>query len=243
MTIPASNTPNAIIADAYEDAALIQEGQTLNGEQLAKGMRRLRDVLMFFQTKGLKLFLLADTAVPLTAGQNQYTFMPGGSVSMQKPMRVLQGYYLYTATNVRRPITVLSYNEYLTLGQSGILTANQGPISQYFVEKLVDRLRVTFWLCPDTNEASLGQAHVLLQTQATTITQLNDEVQFPEEWRMALRWGLAHDLATGQPKSVIDRCAQNAETYRVALEDWDVEDAPTIFQVDMRTYGNVGQFR
>jgi len=243
MTTPASNTPYGVINDAMRDAGLLQLGDTPTPEHLAENLRRLRDLINLWQIQGLKLWTLADTAVPLTAGTNQYTFFPGGSVDMTKPLRVLQGYYLFTATNVRRSITPISWQEYLTLGQSGTLAANRGPISQYFVEKLADRIRVTFWLCPDTTEAANGQAHVLLQTQITNPTELDETLQFPEEWRMALRWGLADDICTGQPEAIMARCAQRATTYRTALEDWDVEDTTISFQPDQRAGHMTGRFR
>jgi len=243
MTTPASNTPYGVICDAMQDAGLLQDGEVPTPEQLAKNLRRLRDLINLWQTQGLKLWTLSDTAVPLTDGTNQYTFFSGGSVDMTKPLRVLQGYYLFTATNVRRPIIPISWQEYLTLGQSGVLAANRGAISQYFVEKLADRIRVTFWLCPDATEAANGQAHVLLQTQITNPTELDETLQFPEEWRMALRWGLADDICTGQPQAIMDRCAQRATAYRTALEDWDVEDTQIVLQPDQRAGHYVGRFR
>ena len=65
MTTPADNTPRAILYDAYVDAGKLQEGDELGGEQLAAGMRRLRDLVNFWQTQGLKLWLLSDTAVTI----------------------------------------------------------------------------------------------------------------------------------------------------------------------------------
>lgn len=236
MTTPSTNTPIGIIRDAFQDAALLpDEGQDLSPEQIAKGLRRLRDIILFFQTKGIKLWLNVDTAVPLVAGQAVYTFSPAGYVVMSRPLRAIQGYYLYTTTNVRRQISVMSWKDYLQLGISGTLTSARGTISQYFVNKKQSSMEVTFWLCPDTNEAANGQAHVLLQTQATVPTTLDETVNFPEEWRIALRWALAADLATGQPSAVIDRCEGKAELYRQALEEWDVEDTPFSVAPDPRS--------
>jgi hypothetical protein len=207
-------------------------------------MRRLCDLINAWQTQGLKLWVNVDTEIPLVAGQATYTLGPSGSVDMTKPLRVLQGYYLYTATNTRRQFTPLSWNDYLSLGMAGTLSTNQGPISQYFVNKQATQLSVTFWLCPDDDEADNGAAHLLLQTQITNPTELDETMNFPVEWRLALRWGLADELATGQPQSIMDRCAQKAGMYRTALEDWDVEDAPTQFQADPRTgMYNGGSFR
>lgn len=234
MTTPSINTPHAIISDAYSDAGLLPELQDPTPEQLAKGLRRLRDLVIFLQTQGIKLWVQDDITVPLTAGTAAYTFMTGGSVSMDRPLRVLEAYYLLTANNTRRPLSVMSLNDYWTLGQAGTLAANRGTISQYLVEKLADRMRVTFWQCPNTAEAADGAVHLLMQTQITEVTSLTETMEFPPEWRMALRWGLANDLCTGQPQAVMDRCEKWATFYRTKLEDWDVEDAPTQFQPDPR---------
>lgn len=243
MTTPASNTTYAVISDAMIDAGLLQRGGTPNGEQLAENMRRLCDIINTEQTQGLKLFVNVDTTVTLTAGTNTYTFTPGGSVDMTKPLRVLEGYYLYTATNVRRPLIPMAWRDYLTLGQSGTLTANRGTISQYFVDKLATQLRVVFWLCPDSTEADNGAVHLLLQTQITNPTSLTETMAFPQEWRMFLRWALAEDLSTGQPEAVMARCSQMADRYRIMLEGWDVEDAPTSFAPDQRAGYATGGFR
>lgn len=243
MTTPAINTPYGIMQDAYLDACLIQEGQTLNGEQTAKGMRRLVDLINAWQTQGLKLWVNTDITVPLTAGQAAYTFAPGGSVDMTKPLRVLEGYYLFTATNTRRPLSQIALRDYWTLGQAGTLTSNRGTISQYLVEKLQTQLKVTFWLCPDTNEAANGAVHLLMQSQITNVTELDETVNFPLEWRLALRWGLADQLSSGQPASIQERCRGEADKYRIMLEDWDVEDASTTMAVDQRVGMDKGRFK
>lgn len=227
MTTPNLNTPFAIISNAYEDAGLLSDGQEPNSDQIVKGMQRLSDMALLWQTQGLKLWLNVDTPVPLTAGQASYTFTPGGDVSMARPFRVLQAYWL-SAQNIRTPLRVLAWEEYLRLSQ---VTGNNGALNSYFVNKGDTALTVFFWLTPDATAAT-GVAHVLLQVQATQFTEVTDTMNFPIEWRMALRWGLADELATGQPQAIMDRCAQRAEAYRKALEDWDVEDAPTKFAPD-----------
>lgn len=244
MTTPSINTPNAIIADAYMDAGLLMEGQTPNSEQLASGMRRLRDVINFLQTEGLKLWLNQDITVPIVAGQMTYTFKPSGSVDMTKPLRVLEAYYLYDSDNTRRPLTVMALSDYWTLGQAGTLTANRGTITQYLVNKFAAELSVTFWQCPNDEEEDNGDVHLLMQVQVTNPISLTETMEFPEEWRMALRWGLAADICTGQPQAVIDRCEGKALYYKNALEAWDVEDAPTRFAVDTSRGGyQTGGFR
>lgn len=239
MTAPSDNRPYSIIADAYLDAGLIQANQAPNAEQLAKGMRRLRDLINFWMTKGIKLWLNSEVEVPLVAGQAEYSFGPSGDVDMTRPLRTIEAYYLYAANNTHRPLTQMAWKDYILLSQTGTLTTNRGTITQYLIKKEQTFMKAVFWQCPDDTEADNGSVIMLLQRQVTSPLNLTEEMNFPIEWRMALHWGLADDLATGQPQAIMDRCQLKAEMYRTALEDWDVEDAPTRIAPDVTmTYSN-----
>jgi len=237
MTAPNPNTPIAIISDAYFDAGLTQEGQSPNSEQIVTGMRKLTDIINLWQTQGLKLWLNVDTTVPLVAGTGTYTFSPTGTVIMPKPPRAIDAYYM-DSNGIRRPLIPLSWNDYIRLSQVN----TTGQINSYFVNKKQEELSVFFWLIPDATAAT-GTAHLLLQTQVTNFISVIETMNFPIEWRIALRWGLADELATGQPQSIMDRCQQRAISYRTMLEDWDVEDAPTRFSPDSRNQYSTGKFR
>ena len=240
MTAPSDNTPLRIISDAYFEAGKFREGQTANSEQLVSGMRRLTDLINLEQTQGLKLWLNVDTSITLTSGTGTYDLGPtadGGTVNMTKPLRAIEAYYLDSTGN-RRPLTPLSWDDYVRLSQ-----VNQtGAINSYFVNKKQLVLSVFFWLIPDATAAT-GTAHLLLQTQVTNFISVTETMNFPIEWRMFLVWGLADILAVGQPQAIMDRCQQRAQMYRQMLEDWDVEDAPTQFTPDQRAQSNTGRFR
>lgn len=237
MPAPADNTPASIIADAYFDAGIIQEGDEPNPEQIVRAMRQLTDIINLEQTQGLKLWLNVDTAVPLVAGQGTYTLSPTGSVVMAKPLRVIEAYYLDASAN-RRPLVPLAWNDYIRLSQ----ITQTGAVNSYFVNKKQTELSVFFWLIPDATAAT-GTARLLLQTQVTNFINITETMNFPVEWRMFLRWALADEICTGQPQAIMDRCQQRAETYRAKLQDWDVEDAPTRFSPDQRATQGNGRFR
>lgn len=225
MTVAASfSTPNRIIKYAMVDAGLLQEGDEPNSDQYASGTNRLNDLINLWGTQGLKLWTLLDQSITLVSGTQSYTLGPSGSIITVKPLRAIQGYYL-DANSVRRPIYPLSWDEWMRLSN----ITQTGAVSQYFVDKQVANLVVSFWLIPDAT-AALGTAHLLIPRQITNFTGLTDTMDFPQEWFMGLRWGLADDICTGQPQAVIDRCANRAAAFRAALEDWDVEDTPTQFQ-------------
>lgn len=231
-------TAARVIQFAYEDAGKVGEGVSPNSEQIARGFERLYDVVNFLQTQGLKLWAWTEQEVALVAGQRYYTMTSGGDVDITKPMRAFQGYVLDSNDN-KRPIYPISWDEWMRIGSP----AEEGPITNFFVDKQYNQLQIGFWLIPDATEAA-NSLFLLIQQQIENVTSLTAEMMFPLEWFLALRWGLAADLATGQPEAIVNRCEQRAERFRMALENWDVEDTPTQFTPDPRAaMYNSGAFR
>ena len=238
MTTAATfNTPARIIANAMENAALLAEGETPTSEQYAKYLLRLNDLINYLVTFGLKLWTQVDTAIPLTAGKATYTIGPTGDVVQPKPLRVLQGYYLDSSA-IQRPIFPISREEYMRLAT----TTQQGAITQFFVDKQQNQLAVSFWLVPDA-QAATGSVHLLLQNQITNPISLSESLNFTNESFLALQWLLADQISTGQPAGVVQKCAAMAQMYKAQMEEWDVEDASTTFQIDVRGSYASGGFR
>ena len=229
MTTPA-NFLNAygIISEAYFNAALVGEGQTPTSEKIAFGMNKLNRMVQLKQTKGLKLWTNTDLAVTLVAGVNLYTFGPSGTIIMTRPIRAPMGYYS-DVNGIRRPVDPISRQEWNTLSQVNQL----GAINNYFVDKQQLSLNVYTWLTPDTGAAT-GTLHLILQQQITYNASLLDSINFPIEWGQWLTWGLAQQLAVGQPDSIISRCKMEADSAEAILEGWDVEDTVTFFTPDQR---------
>ena len=227
-------TPHRVISIAALDAGLVQEGEEPNSELFATMFNRLNDVLLLLQTQGLKLWLQYNLPITLTAGVAEYTIGPTGSISMTRPMRILDdGYWLDPYGN-RTPLIMMSRDDYTRLSQ----TVQQGAVTSFFVDKQLASMNVYFWLVPNAQYAA-GTANLLIQQQAATLVSLTDAMTFPVEWAMALRWKLAEESCTGQPTRIEERCMRHAEAYIMALEDWDVEDASTSFAPDTRN--NVGR--
>lgn len=229
MTTPNTNTWQGIVYDAMQDSGLLRGGAQPSSDDYVKHGRRLLDLVKLWQQKGIKLWLLLDQSITLVSGTASYTLGPGGSIITAKPIRVEQGYFLDSSNN-QRPLFPLSWDEYLRLSQ----VTQQGAINQYFVDKQQSNLVVKFWPVPDATAAT-GTAHLLIRRQATTFIELDETLNFPDEWRIALRWGLADEICTGQPAEIMNRCATKAAIYLAQLEDQDVEDAPTRFEPDTRS--------
>jgi len=233
------NTFSRVIEEAYSNAGLVAEGQTPNSEKYARGLQKLNTLCMFLQTKGLKLFSLVDTPVPLVTGTFFYPLGPGATgISMVKPFRVINAYYLST-TGQKVPMTALSWQEWTILNQT---SSSPGQPINYFVDKQPYVLNVSVWPTPST-ESVAGAVHLVLQTELPQGSSLTDQTAFPEEWFPVLAWGLADELCTGQPQEIVTRCATKAKFYREELDNWDVEDAQTFFTPDSRSGYYASSFR
>jgi hypothetical protein len=230
VTIPAlTNTAYRAIDLAMHDAGLLAEGTEPNSDQLARNLGRLNDMINLWQTQGCKLFLLEDVSQALTAGLALYSFGAAGTTVMAKPHRVVDA-YLVDSSGSRIPLRALSWEEYVKVNNS----TTQGTPNGYFVDKQYLLLKVSLWPTPASGDATTYTLHVILRKQITNFVSLTDDMVFPQEWFIALRWGLADELASGQAQAIMDRCEKRAVAYRTALEDWDVEDASVYFQAEVR---------
>lgn len=230
MTIPTStNNAYRAISMAMFDAGLLAKGSEPDSDAIGDGLQRLNDLANLWQTQGLKLFLLEDLAVTLTAATALYTFGLAGTTVMAKPMRVIDA-YLVDSSGSRIPLRPLSWEEYTKINNA----TTQGQPNGYFVDKQALLLKVRLWPAPGTAEAAAYTLHLILQKQIDGLVTFTQDTAFPQEWFIALRWGLADELASGQPQAIMDRCEKRAIAYRTALEDWDVEDAPTFFMPEIR---------
>jgi len=233
MTTPLPlNSAYRCICFAMQNAGKLQEGDEPSSEQLAGNLARLGDLIGVFQTQGLKLWTQVDLSVVLVSGQAAYSTALGTT----RNLRVLQAYYSDSSA-VKRPLQPLSRDEYTRLSTN----VQTGPPNSYFVDKQFPQLIVYPWLVPD-DLAATGTLHLIVQQQISTPVGLLDTLNFPSEWFLALQWGLAAEICTGMPDAIVQRCETKALTYRLTLENWDVEDAPTFFTPDQRASFSTGRF-
>lgn len=232
-----SNTIQGIINDAMHDAGLLGEGEVPNSQQFADGGRRLQDMIQLWMTQGIKLFLNQEINFPIQAGVNLYTLGPSGTVVTPRVTQVLEA-NVVNPQGIRRPLVPLAWEEWMRLSQTDGI---QSTISSYFVDKQTPYAKFYVWNTPDATEA-LNTLQLHVRQAADAIQNLNERMQFPAEWRIALRWGLADEICTGQPNAIMARCAARASAYREALEGWDVEDAPTTWAMDSRNDYRAGGF-
>jgi hypothetical protein len=228
MTQPATFfQADRLIKQSLFDAGRLNAGATPSDTLFDDCLQRLTDLVAYYQTKGCKLWLNALQSITLVAGTKSYSLGPSGAIIAEKPLRVLEGWYVITSNGSRRPLDPLSWNTYYGLGN---VTA-QGEVTGYFVDKQREDLIVHLWSNPSTSAAANGTVELLIQRFYSGPTEITEQVLFPPEWYLALRWGLADELATTAPPALAQRAAIRARELLAELEAWDVEDAPVRFTV------------
>jgi hypothetical protein len=236
MTTPSDyGTVQGIVGRGMLNSGLLGKGKTPTSWDYADGINRINGIAYLWQTQGIKLWLQQDYALQapiLQVGVNFYTFGPMGTIAMVKPTRLVEdSCYFQDSFGNRRPLIPMSRNEYNTLS----VVTQQGAVNSFYVDKQQYTLNVYLWLTPDLWTVDNGAVHLILQNQITTVTQITDTMSFPLEWAMALEWALADQICTGQPQAIMDRCATMAQSFRMALEAWDVEDTSIVMQPDPRS--------
>lgn len=226
MTTPTYYSSYArAIQEAYENAGYTAVGQRPSGEQWARGMNKLNTILMYLQTKGLKLFTWSDITLTLTSA-SQYAVGPSASgISMTKPLELRESYFLNSSGN-KVPLNSISWNEWTRLPIS-----SPGQPTNIFVDKQPTVLNINLWPAPDTTSQG-GSVHLIFQTPVAKGVSLTDNIGFPEEWFLCIMWTLADELCIGRPAPIQEKCKANRERYAKDAEDFDVENTSIRFAVD-----------
>lgn len=224
MALPAFfYTPDRLIKAAMRDAGRLQSGAEPTWEQMSDALDRLADLIIVFQTDGIKLQQNYIHQVTLVAGTAAYT------ITSPRALRAIEAWYVRTGGS-RSPITLISQSEYYNLGN---LTHAGVPV-QFFPERTQLGVTARLWPVPNAAAVAGGSAYFLIQKEPTAPVELDETLAFAPEAFMALRWGLADELASGQHELIVSRCERKAREFKEKLEAWDVEDASTFFTYNSR---------
>lgn len=230
MTVSVYNSVDRIVKMAMFDAGLLEENADPTSEQQGHNVQRLADMMQIWQLEGCKLHLLRDVVMPLVLNQGVYNLGPGAPLNIIKPLRIESAYWVDAQQTTSREIFRVERYDWDRLPPA---QAN-GTVTQFYEDRQLTAINLYLWNKPSATDVA-GTLHLTVRVPgAGGIAGVGDPItsNFPIEWAMALRWGLAADLATGQPDSIVQRCERMAAYYKTILENYDVEQGGVIFQPD-----------
>ena len=138
-----------IIEEAYERIGM----QGVSGNQLRMARRSLNIMFQEWANRGLHYWEVANNNITLVADQSVYTMFrstgdgTSDATAVYGVDDVLEA--SFRNSNVDSPLTKINRSQYQALSNK---TATGQP-TQYFVQRLIDRVTITLYLTPGSNEA------------------------------------------------------------------------------------------
>ena len=138
-----------IIEEAYERIGM----QGVSGNQLRMARRSLNIMFQEWANRGLHYWEVANNSITLVDGQATYTMFRATSDGTSDTTAVYGVDDIleasYRNSNVDTPLTKISRSQYQALSNK----TSEGVPSQYFVQRLIDRVTITLYLTPGSSEA------------------------------------------------------------------------------------------
>ena len=138
-----------IIEDAYERIGL----QGSSGNQMRTARRSLNIMFQEWANRGLHYWEVANNNITLVADQAEYTMFrstgdgTSDATAVYGVDDVLEA--SYRASNVDTPLTKINRSTYQALSNK----SSTGQPTQYFVQRFIDKVTITLYLTPGSNEA------------------------------------------------------------------------------------------
>ena len=138
-----------IIEEAYERIGM----QGVSGNQLRTARRSLNIMFQEWANRGLHYWEVANNSITLVDGQATYTMFrstgdgTSDATAVYGVDDVLEA--SYRNSNVDTPLTKIARSAYQALSNK----TSEGTPTQYFVQRLIDRVTITLYLTPGSSEA------------------------------------------------------------------------------------------
>jgi len=200
-----SVTARRLIYDAYRALGVLRPGQQTSPEGHEDAFGLLNDMVDSWNTESLMIPALQRGVYPLTAGVSSYTLGPGGTLSGDRPQRVM------SAALVLR-------SGWLDCGcNCGIHIDNAYPNANVRINPA----------------PSDGQSLALQSWQTLSgFADLDSQYGFPPGYVLALRWGLALQLAPAAlimmkvPNNLLQVIEQRAIDSKAAVKSFNSSPIP-----------------
>ena len=138
-----------IVEEAYERIGQ----QNVSGYQLKSARRSLNILFQEWANRGLHYWEVANNSITLVADQAEYTMFRSTSDGTSSATAVYGVDDVLEASfrnsNIDSPLTKINRSQYQALSNK----TSTGVPTQYFVQRFIDKVTITLYLTPGSNEA------------------------------------------------------------------------------------------
>ena len=182
-----------IVEEAYERLGI----QGVSGYQLKSARRSLNILFQEWANRGLHYWEVANNNITLVADQATYTMFRSTSDGTSSATAVYGVDDIleasYRNSNVDTPLTKINRSQYQALSNK----TSTGTPSQYFVQRFIDKITVTLYLTPGSNEAGKFLNYYYVKRIQDAGDYTND-ADVPYRFVPCMTAGLAYYLAIKQ---------------------------------------------
>ena len=179
-----------IVEEAYERLGI----QGVSGYQLKSARRSLNILFQEWANRGLHYWEVANNNITLVADQATYTMFRSTSDGTSSATAVYGVDDIleasYRNANVDTPLTKVSRSQYQAFSNK----TSTGTPSQYFVQRFIDKITVTLYLTPGSNEAGKFLNYYYVKRIQDAGDYTND-ADVPYRFVPCMTAGLAYYLA------------------------------------------------
>jgi len=222
-----------LIKDSLITLGVIAQEDTPSAAIVNHAARQLNLMLKAWQADGLHLWVIRQQSVTPVASQYNYTLgRSSADVTMDRPIRILDAFRRETATLIDTPITELGRKEYWKLSDKD----SEGTPTNWYFNPQLDNSELNIWPAPDSTFASDYTIELLYSKPFDDMDTASNDFEFPQEWLLAIQYGLAVILAPsyGVRSGQLRAIAAIAEEEKQRVLGWDRENTSTYIQPDKK---------
>jgi len=199
-----------IVEESFERIGI----QGVSGYQLKSARRSLNILFQEWANRGLHYWEVANNNITLVADQATYTMFrsttdgTSSATAVYGVDDILEA--SYRNSNVDTPLTKVSRSQYQALSNK----TSTGTPSQYFVQRFIDKITITLYLTPGSNEAGKFLNYYYVKRIQDAGDYTND-ADVPYRFVPCMTAGLAYYLAI---KNAPDRVQMLKMLYEDELQ-------------------------
>lgn len=232
-------TGTTIINGALRIVGAVSQGDTPTASQTSEALEALNLLVKAYEADGMPLWAISQYSVPLTEGYNSYSIgeslsVATGNVVIPKPLKVIQCFLHDSSSGIDIPVRILTRDEYNRLGNK---TSTGQPI-QIFYEPLRTTGTLHVFPSPDSYSETNCTLVIVYQRPYEDVSVVGNDLDFPQEWFEAVKFGLANVLAPEYGVEITHRNdirSRAKETKDTAL-GFGTEEGSLYFGVDSREW-------
>lgn len=215
---------NPLIDEAFSLCGIGSEGEAVSADMYFRAQRSLNLLIKHWSASD-HLWLRTEASVTLVASQATYAL---ATLFTKKPLRVLSVRRRLTSGTLDTPLRELSRQEFDDLPNK---TSEGIPTAFHYNPQLATGT-LSIWPVPSTATAAAQTLRVTYARPIEDFDESNNDPDLPQEWLLALSYGLAEQLALkyGVNPALRSEIAARAAMYKAQIDAWDTEPASLYMQ-------------